>query len=256
MITQTQSPVISVKNLSVAYQQKPVLSDINVNLPESNLIGVIGPNGSGKTTMLKTIMGLMKPLKGQVKLWGKSIKKVRNRISYVPQRGSVDWDFPARAIDVVMMGRTNPKNIFKTYTKQDKAIVWEALEKVQMESFSKRQISELSGGQQQRVFLARALAQEADLYFLDEPFAGVDVATEAAIFNLLKLMKKEGKTIVVVHHDLQTVKTYFDWLILLNNELVATGAVEEVFKAELLQRAYGNRLAIISKENLSEKNIF
>jgi manganese/zinc/iron transport system ATP- binding protein len=247
MVQHVENPVIELHNLTVSYHQKPVLWNIDYTIPEGNLIGIIGPNGSGKTTMIKAIMGLLPLSSGYVKIFGKDLDDVRVRVSYVPQRGSVDWDFPASVLDVVLMGRNKPKNLFKSISTQDRAIAMECLRKVKMENFSKRQISQLSGGQQQRVFLARALAQEADLYLMDEPFVGVDMATEQAIIELLKEMRAKNKTILVVHHDLQTVKDYFDWVVLLNTRLVASGKTEDVFQSELLNETYGGKLNILSQ---------
>jgi manganese/zinc/iron transport system ATP- binding protein len=197
--------------------------------------------------MLKTVMGLMKPDSGYTEIFGQPLDKVRERVSYVPQRESVDWDFPADVMDVVLMGRYRKNNLFKRITKEDRRIATEALEKVNLLEFADRQISQLSGGQQQRVFIARSLAQQAEIYLMDEPFVGVDAATEDAILKLLRDMKNEGKTVVIVHHDLQTANEYFDWIVLLNTRLVAAGPKEEVFTKELLQEAYGGRLTVLSK---------
>jgi len=238
---------IETHNLTVSYNRRPVLWNIDFQLPVGQIIGIIGPNGSGKTTLLKAIMGLIKPSSGYVKIFDQPLDKVRERISYVPQRESVDWDFPASVMDIVLMGRYRKSNLMKRITKSDRDFAAEALEKVNMLEYSDRQISQLSGGQQQRVFIARSLAQGADLYIMDEPFVGVDAATEEAILNLLSEMKKEGKTVVVVHHDLQTAKDYFDWMVLLNTRLVAAGPREEIFNEELLQEAYGGKLNVLSK---------
>ncbi|MEM7514308.1 MAG: metal ABC transporter ATP-binding protein [Bacteroidota bacterium] len=247
MIQQVPNPIIELHNLTVTYDRKPALWNADYTLPHNQLIGVLGPNGSGKSTMLKAIMGLVNPSSGHAKLFGKEIDEVRHRIAYVPQRGSVDWDFPINVFETVLMGRYKPESLFRRVKKEDKNIAMEALEKVQMTPFLKRQISQLSGGQQQRVFIARALAQQADLYLLDEPFAGVDAATESAIVGLLKEMKEEGKTIVVVHHDLQTVFKYFDWLVLLNTRLIASGPTEKVFQPDILTDTYGGKLNILSQ---------
>lgn len=244
---EVKDPVLEVHNLSASYSRKPVLWDIDFTLPAGKVIGIIGPNGSGKTTLLKSIMELIPISSGYTKVFGKNLDDVRNRISYVPQRESVDWDFPASVMDVVLMGRYKPSNLIKRLSKRDKQIAVEALKKVNMYEFARRQISQLSGGQQQRVFIARALAQQADLYLMDEPFAGVDAATEDAILELLTTMKQEGKTTIIVHHDLQTAKNFFDWIILLNTRLVASGPIEEVFTEELLQEAYGGQLTLLSK---------
>ncbi|MEL6629385.1 MAG: metal ABC transporter ATP-binding protein [Bacteroidota bacterium] len=244
---EVQDPVLELHNLTVVYESKPAIWNVDYEIPAEQLIGIVGPNGSGKSTMLKAIMGLVKASSGYAKVFGQELEEVRQRIAYVPQRSSVDWDFPVSVFDTVLMGRYNPKNILRRTTKKDKEIALEAIRKVQLEPFMHRQISQLSGGQQQRVFIARALAQQADLYLLDEPFAGVDAATENAIMALLKQMKEEGKTIVVVHHDLQSVQEYFDWLILMNTRLIATGPTEEIFTQELLQKTYGGQLNILSR---------
>lgn len=238
---------IEVHNLTASYNRKPVLWDIDFSLPKGKLIGIVGPNGSGKTTLLKNMMGLMKPDSGYVNIFGQKLDDVRERVSYVPQRETVDWDFPASVMDVVLMGRYRKSNLFRRLSKKDKDIATEALEKVNMLPLAKRQISQLSGGQQQRVFIARSLAQQADLYLMDEPFVGVDAATEESILTLLSDMKQRGKTVVIVHHDLQTAYEYFDWIVLLNTRLVANGPKEEVFDTDLLQEAYGGRLTVLSR---------
>ncbi len=247
---------IETHNLTVSYNRRPVLWNIDFEIPTGQITGIIGPNGSGKTTLLKAIMGLIKPSSGYTKLFNKDLNEVREKISYVPQRESVDWDFPASVMDIVLMGRYKSSNLFKRIKQSDRDIAAEALEKVNMLEYSDRQISQLSGGQQQRVFIARSLAQGADLYIMDEPFVGVDAATEEAILNLLTEMKNQGKTVVVVHHDLQTAKDYFDWIVLLNTRLVATGPKEEIFNKKLLQEAYGGKLNVLSKvgELIKEKD--
>ncbi len=248
-------PAVEVHNLTVSYNRKPVLWDVDFTLPQGKIIGIIGPNGSGKTTLLKTIMGLLKPDSGYAELLGKPLDSIRHRVAYVPQRESVDWDFPASVMDVVLMGRYRKNNLFKRLTRDDKRIANEALEKVNMLEFANRQISQLSGGQQQRVFIARSLAQQADIYLMDEPFVGVDAATEESILKLLVDMRADGKTVVIVHHDLQTAQNYFNWIVLLNTRLVACGPTEEVFTEENLKNAYGGRLNVLSKmgDLLSEK---
>ncbi|MFT4756907.1 MAG: manganese/zinc/iron transport system ATP- binding protein [Vicingaceae bacterium] len=238
---------IETHNLTVSYNRRPVLWNIDFELPTGKIIGIIGPNGSGKTTLLKAIMGLVPTSSGYVKIFDQDLNDVRSRVSYVPQRESVDWDFPASVMDIVLMGRYKKNNLFKRISKADRDIAAEALEKVNMLEFSKRQISQLSGGQQQRVFIARSLAQGADLYIMDEPFIGVDAATEEAILKLLSDMKKDGKTVVVVHHDLQTAKDFFDWIVLLNTRMVAAGPIEEIFNETLLQEAYGGKLNVLSQ---------
>lgn len=250
-------PALEVHNLAASYNRRPVLWDIDFQLPSGLLVGIVGPNGSGKTTLLRNIMGLMQPDSGYVKLFGKDLDEVRQQISYVPQRESVDWTFPASVREVVEMGRYNSKNLMRRLSKADKEKVTIALEKVGMLDYAHRQISQLSGGQQQRVFLARSLAQNADLYLMDEPFVGVDAATEEAILEVLTDLKKAGKTVVIVHHDLQTAHQYFDWIVLLNTRLVAAGPKKEVFSQENLQEAYGGRLTILSKlSNLIAKSEF
>lgn len=238
---------IETHNLSVSYNQRPVLWNIDFELPTGNIIGILGPNGSGKTTLLKAIMGLVKTSSGYVKVFDSDLDAVRERISYVPQRESVDWNFPANVMDIVLMGRYRRSNLTKRLSSHDRDLAAEALEKVNMLEFSNRQISQLSGGQQQRVFIARSLCQGADLYIMDEPFIGVDAATEEAIMDLLMEMRNEGKTVIVVHHDLQSAKEFFDWIVLLNTRLVASGPISEVFTEELLQQAFGGKLNALSR---------
>jgi manganese/zinc/iron transport system ATP- binding protein len=247
MNIQVEKPVIEVHDLIVSYDKKPVLWDVDFTIPYGNLVGIIGPNGAGKSTLIKAMMDLVPLGSGYVKLYDDQLSKVRHKISYVPQRESVDWDFPASVLDVVLMGRYGKKGLFKRINNKDKEVAYESLKRVNMLDFANRQISQLSGGQQQRAFLARALAQEADLYLMDEPFAGVDAATERSIVELLLEMRKEGKTIVVVHHDLQSAIEYFDWILLLNTRLVASGPTEKVFTTELLQETYGGKLTLLSK---------
>lgn len=247
MINQVTSPVIEVHDLTVSYDQSPVLWNVDLSLPSGKLIGILGPNGAGKSTLIKAIMGLIKPTSGYVKIFDKTLQDVRSRISYVPQRESVDWNFPASVLDVVMMGTYGKLGLFKRPGKKEKEIALGCLDQVGMISFVNRQISELSGGQQQRVFIARALAQEADLYLMDEPFAGVDMATETAIFQLLKDMTAKGKTIIVVHHDIHSAMNYFDWIIMLNLHLVGSGPTELVMTEELLRKTYGGKLNLLTK---------
>jgi len=236
-----------VNDLTVAYHRKPVLWDIDLTLPEGSLIAVVGPNGAGKSTFIKSVLGLVPRASGSVTIYGQSYEDQRHLVGYVPQRESVDWDFPVNALDVVAMGLYRKIGWLRPVKKKDRQIALEALDKVGMADYAHRQISQLSGGQQQRVFLARALAQDARLYFMDEPFAGVDVATERAIIALLKELKAAGKTCVVVHHDLQTVPTYFDDVVLLNMRLVAAGPVATVFNEENLKKTYGGRLTLLSQ---------
>lgn len=238
---------VEVHNLTASYGGGPVLWDIDFELPAGKIIGVIGPNGSGKTTLLKSIMGLMEPSSGFVKIFNKNLEEVRDRVAYVPQRESVDWDFPASVFDVVMMGRYRKNNILKRTNKADHEIVNQAIEKVGLTQLKNRQISQLSGGQQQRVFIARALAQKADLYLMDEPFVGVDAATENSILKILQEMREKGKTVIIIHHDLQTVSEYFDHLVLLNTRLIAKGTIQEVLTKENLSNAYGGQLTLLAK---------
>lgn len=237
---------LAVRDLTVAYHKRPVLQNINLTLPEGQLIGIVGPNGAGKSTLLKAALGLVPAAAGEVTIFGKSYKESRRSIGYVPQRGSVDWDFPTDALDVVLMGTYGRLGWFRRPGAKERETAMRCLEQVGMADFARRQISQLSGGQQQRVFLARALAQDARLYFMDEPFAGVDAATEKAIISLLMALKSQGKTVVVVHHDLQTVQEYFDWLVLLNLRLIDAGPTERVFTPANLQKAYGGRLTILA----------
>ena len=239
-------PALEVHDVTVAFDRKPVLWNIDLTLPQGKLIGIIGPNGAGKSTLIKAVMGILPLSSGYVKLFDQSIDDVRDRISYVPQRESVDWDFPASVLDVVLMGRYGKLGLFKRPRKADRDVAMDCLKKVGMDGFLNRQISQLSGGQQQRTFLARALAQQADIYFMDEPFAGVDAATEKAIIDILQEMTRSKKTLIVVHHDLQSVTQYFDWLIMLNTRLVAHGPTDEVFNHQNLQQAYGGKLTLLA----------
>ena len=236
-----------VNDLTVAYHRKPVLWDIELSLPEGRLIAVVGPNGAGKSTFIKSVLGLVPRASGTVTIYGKSYESQRHLVGYVPQRESVDWDFPVNAVDVVAMGYYRRIGWLRPVSRDHRRRALEELEKVGMAAFGDRQISQLSGGQQQRVFLARALAQDAQLYFMDEPFAGVDVATERAIVALLKELQAAGKTCVVVHHDLQTVPTYFDHVVLLNMRVVADGPVADVFTEENLKKTYGGKLTLLSQ---------
>ncbi len=254
---ENQNIALEVHDLTVSYDRKPVLWDIDMSLPKGKLIGIVGPNGAGKSTLIKSVMELVPNSSGYVRLFDQSLNDVRSRISYVPQRESVDWDFPASVLDVVLMGRYGKLGLFKRPRKADKEVALDSLRKVGMQAYADRQISQLSGGQQQRVFLARALAQQADLYFMDEPFAGVDAATEKAIISLLRDMSERGNTVIVVHHDLQSVTEYFDWVILLNMRLVAYGPTEQVFNQELLQETYGGKLTLLSEVgNLMKRQRF
>lgn len=239
--------VISVKNLTVSYQKKPAIKSINLKITEGSIVGIIGPNGAGKSTLIKAILGLLPYDTGEVKIFGKNLDESRKRISYIPQREQFDWDFPINVEDVVMMGRYSHLGMFSFPGKKDKEIVQEKIQKVGMQDFRTRQIRNLSGGQQQRIFLARALAQESDIYLMDEPFVGVDAKTERTIFDLMNELREEKKTILVVHHDLGKVTEYFDKLILINQTLVAYGDTDLVFNKELISKTYGERLTILQK---------
>lgn len=241
------APPIEVHDLTVAYRKKPVLWNIDFKLPDGALIGLVGPNGAGKSTLIHAIMGLIPLLSGYVKIFGQPLEQARTLMGFVPQRESVDWDFPVNALEVVMMGRYGRLSQFGRLAPEDKQKALESLDRVGMADFARRQISQLSGGQQQRVFLARALAQEASVYLMDEPFAGVDAATEKAIIVLLKDLRAAGKTCLVVHHDLHTVRDYFDWVMLLNMRLVKFGPTNDVFTEEMLRSTYGGKLAILSE---------
>ena len=234
--------------MTVAYHRKPVLWDIDYDAPRGGaLIGIVGPNGAGKSTLIKAALGLIPLISGRVAIFGQPVKKQRRRIGYVPQRETVDWDFPVNVLDVVAMGRYRKIGWFKPVSRSHKDKALECLDRVGMGAFASRQISQISGGQQQRVFLARALAQEADVYFMDEPFVGVDAATETAIVDLLRDLREQGKTCLVVHHDLHTVREYFDHLILLNGRIVASGPTEDIFTDENLRATYGGRLTILEQ---------
>lgn len=247
---ETPAP-IEVHDLTVSYHHKPVLWDVDFSLPEGQTIAIVGPNGAGKSTLLKAIMGFLKPASGWVRFFGEPLARKRAIVAYVPQRSEVDWDFPISVRDTVLMGRYGRLAPLRRPSQEDRRIADEALAMVNMQEFAQRQIAQLSGGQQQRVFIARALAQQASLYLMDEPFAGVDVATEKAIVSLFERLKAEGKTVVVVHHDLSTVPEYFDHVVLLNMRLVAAGPVAETFTPDNLQQTYGGRLAMLTE--VSEK---
>lgn len=233
--------------MTVGYQGRRVLWDIDYAAPAGKLVAIVGPNGAGKSTLIKAALELVPLTDGEVRFFGKTYREVRTRIGYVPQRTSVDWDFPVNALDVVAMGLYRKIGWFRPVTKAYRQEALAALERVGLGEFAHRQISELSGGQQQRVFLARALVQNADLYLMDEPFAGVDAATERAIVELLRELRSKGKTALVVHHDLQTVAEYFDEVLLLNMRLVASGPVERAFTTENLRETYGGKLALLDQ---------
>jgi iron/zinc/copper transport system ATP-binding protein len=232
------SLAIEVKNLTCSYQGNVALNDINFSINEGNLVGIIGPNGAGKSTLLKAMLNLIKKDTGEIRILGRSIREMKTKVAYVPQRSDIDWDFPITVLDTVLLGTYPNLGLFKRPKKEDKLWALACLKQVGIESYCNRQIGELSGGQQQRVFLARALAQKAEMYFLDEPFVGVDITSEETIISVLKQLRNDGKTVVVVHHDLSKAADYFDELILLNKELIEYGTVAEVFEPEVISRAY------------------
>ena len=238
---------LSIHDLTVAYHRKPVLWDVDLDVPAGKLIGIVGPNGAGKSTLIKAVLDLLPVASGRVLIFGKPYRENRRRVGYVPQRESVDWDFPVSALDVVAMGRYGKIGWFRPVTRVHKAAAFEALDRVGIANLAHRQISQLSGGQQQRTFLARALVQDADLYLMDEPFAAVDAATEVAIVRLLQDLRASGKTCLVVHHDLQSVPDYFDEVILLNMRVVAHGPTSTTFTPENLHRTYGGKLTLLSQ---------
>jgi manganese/zinc/iron transport system ATP- binding protein len=240
-------PALEVHDLTVAYRKKPVLWGVDFEIPEGKLVGILGPNGAGKSTLIKAAMGLLPLSSGWVEVYGKPLEQNRDRVGYVPQREDIDWDFPVSVMDVVLMGRYGRLGLFKWPQKEDRDIARASLDKVKMLAFADRQISNLSGGQQQRVFLARALAQESDLYLMDEPFAGVDAATEASIIALLRDLREQGKTVFVVHHDLSTVPDYFDWVVLLNARLIAHGPTGDTFTTKNLATTYGGQLTVMAE---------
>jgi manganese/zinc/iron transport system ATP- binding protein len=243
----TTAPALEIHDMTVAYHRKPVLWDIDLVVPEGKLVGIVGPNGAGKTTLIKAVLGLVPLASGKVEIYGRPYQQQRHLIGYVPQRESVDWDFPVTVRDVVLMGTYGRLGWVRRPGRSEREIADRCLIQVGMSDFARRQIRQLSGGQQQRVFLARALAQDARVYFMDEPFSGVDAATEAAIIELLQQLRTAGKTVFVVHHDLQTVRSYFDYVILVNMRLVACGPTDATFTPANLHETYGGRLTILDE---------
>lgn len=240
--------VLKVENLSASYRKNTVLKDVNFQVKQGSLTGIVGPNGAGKSTLIKTLLQLHPHLTGKVDFFGLPFKKAQQVIGYVPQRGSVDWDFPTNALDVVLMGLYGKIGWLKLPSRSHKKLALNALEKMAMADYADRQISQLSGGQQQRVFLARALVQDAEFYFMDEPLAGVDAATEKAIMAILKELKNQGKTVMVVHHDLQTVEDYYDHVLFLNQTVVEHGETSSIFTKENITRTYGGNMRWTIKE--------
>lgn len=240
---------LHIEDLTVAYHERPVLWDIDLDIPPGVLAAIVGPNGAGKSTLIKAIVGLVKPAAGHIYVLGKPYSARRRLVGYVPQRSSVDWDFPTTALDVVTMGLYGRLGWFRRPGRNEHREAAEALDQVGMSDFADRQISQLSGGQQQRVFLARALVQDAEIYLMDEPMAGVDATTEQAVLGLLRELRSRGKTVIVVHHDLQTVRTAFDWLVLLNVRVMAQGPLDQVYTTENLRRTYGGQVALLDAVN-------
>ena len=243
---------LHVEDLTVSYQGKPVLWDVDLDVPPGVMAAVVGPNGAGKSTLVKAVLGLVPPTAGHVRLFGEPYARMRREVGYVPQRSAVDWDFPTTALDVVQMGRYGHLGWFRRPGRRERALALEALERVGIAELADRQISRLSGGQQQRVFLARALVQGAEIYLLDEPMAGVDAPTERAIVALLKELRDAGRTLIVVHHDLSTVRDYFDWLVILNVRVIAQGPVGRTYTADNLRRAYGGQIALIERTGVED----
>jgi len=236
---------VHVEDLTVAYHAKPVLWDVDLDVPPGVMAAIVGPNGAGKSTLIKAVLGLIRPTAGHVSLFGRPYAEQRHRVGYVPQRTSVDWDFPTTVADVVEMGLYGQLGWLRRPGRAERARALAALEQVGLSDYRDRQIAQLSGGQQQRTFLARALVQDADVYFLDEPMAGVDATSERAIVEVLRELRDQGKTVVVVHHDLQTVRTTFDWMMFLNVRAIAQGPVEEVYTAGNLRATYGGQVALL-----------
>ena len=244
---ETASSPLAVQDMTVAYHRRPVLWDIDYHAPPGKLVAIVGPNGAGKSTLIKAALDLVPRASGEVRIFGEPYRRQRNRVAYVPQRSSVDWDFPVDARDVITMGLYRQIGWCRPVRRKHREAALHALDRVGMADYARRQISQLSGGQQQRVFLARALVQDADLYLMDEPFAGVDAATERAIVDILRELRAAGKTALVVHHDLQTVAEYFDEIVLLNMRIIAAGPTEDVFTPENLRRTYGGKLALLDQ---------
>ena len=246
----TDAP-LAIRGLTVSYGEKPAVFSVDATFPPGAMAAIVGPNGAGKSTLLKAALGVIPRISGEVRVFGRPVERARDRIAYVPQRASVDWDFPTTVIDVVLMGLYARVGLLRRFTGAHRALARESLDRVGMAGFADRQIGQLSGGQQQRVFLARALAEQADLYLLDEPFAGVDAATERAIIDVLKELKQAGRTVVCVHHDLATVADYFDHVFLVNVRRIAEGPVATTFTAETLHATYGGRLAATHLDQLA-----
>jgi len=254
----TKAPLaLCIEHLTLCYNEQVILWDLSLAIPSGKLVGILGPNGAGKSSLLKTILGLNKALSGSVEFLGEPLSQARKKVAYVPQKSSVDWDFPATVFEVVEMGLYNQSKKWFTRSKEQRIVVEGLLEQVGLLALASQPIRWLSVGQQQRLFFARALAQKAQIYFMDEPFAGVDALTEKELLALLRSLQKEGKTIFLVHHDLSTVTQYFDWIILLNQSVIASGPMEELFTSENIAKTYGKGEALLSEAiNASAKKIF
>ena len=242
-----EKTALSVQDLTVAYEREVALWDIHFSVPEGKLAGILGPNGAGKSTLLRAVMGLVTKRTGRIEIFEKPFAQSRQSVAYVPQKESIDWDFPVSVYELVLMGCYGRLGLFRRPSKQDKRRVEEALKTVEMQEYSHRQIGQLSGGQQQRIFFARALVQEAQLYLMDEPFAGVDARTEALIFSLLKKLTAQGRTIIIVFHNLYEATKYFDWLLLLNKRLISAGPIDKVFTEENLKQTYGTTFPLLAE---------
>ena len=243
-MSSTNPAAVRITDLTVAYEETPVLWDIDLDVPAGTIMAIVGPNGAGKSTLIKAIMGIVPAAGGEIRVFDRPFREQRRRVGYVPQRTSIDWDFPTTVLDVVLMGTYGSLGWFRRPRRPQLDAAWNAIERVGMHDYAQRQISELSGGQQQRPFLARALVQNADVYLMDEPFQGVDARTERAIVEILREIRAQGKTLIIVHHDLQTVEEYFDLVAMLNVRIVAWGPVAQVFGEENLRRTYGGRVEI------------
>lgn len=248
--TTNRPTALIVDDLTVAYNSKPAIWDVDLDVPEGVLMAIVGPNGAGKSTLIKAVLNLIPRTAGTARFYGKPYEHARSLVGYVPQRGSVDWDFPTSVIDVVTMGLYGKLGWFRRPGRKERELALHALDQVGMADFAGRQISQLSGGQQQRTFLARALVQDAQMYFMDEPFAAVDAVTERAIVAILRELRERGKTVLVVHHDLQTVEDYFDWVTLLNVEVIASGPTVSTFTPDNLRKTYGGRVSYLHQEQL------
>ncbi|MEM6282609.1 MAG: ABC transporter ATP-binding protein [Chloroflexota bacterium] len=246
-MTDNNKPIaLHVDDLTVAYNSKPAIWDVDLDVPEGVLMAIVGPNGAGKSTLIKAVLNLIPRAAGNALFYGKPYEQSRSIVGYVPQRGSVDWDFPTSVIDVVTMGLYGKLGWFRRPGRKERDLAYHALDQVGMADYADRQISQLSGGQQQRTFLARALVQDAQIYFMDEPFAAVDAVTERAIVAILRELREHDKTVLVVHHDLQTVPDYFDWVTLLNVEVIASGPTAQTFTPENLRKTYGGRVSFLN----------